>query len=107
MSEEECKKCDETVDRAVKQGDIACIKYTGKLDSGEVFDTSEGREPLEFEAGSGKVIKGFDDAVKGMKKAIRRLLKYFHQKVMVKGTKKEFSRFQDLRFQKNLNQKKV
>ena len=52
----------------VKKGSKIKIHYTGKLDSGQVFDSSDGREPLEFEAGSGKVIKGFDAAVIGMKK---------------------------------------
>ena len=36
------------------------------LTNGETFDKSEGREPLEFEVGSGMVIKGFDDGVTGM-----------------------------------------
>lgn len=54
--------------RTVKEGDVACVNYTGKLDTGEVFDTSEGREPLEFVVGSGQLIKGFDTAVVGMKK---------------------------------------
>jgi len=52
----------------VKKGNKIKIHYTGTLDNGQVFDSSEGREPLEFEAGSGKVIKGFDAAVIGMKK---------------------------------------
>lgn len=52
----------------VKKGNKIKIHYTGKLDDGQVFDSSEGRDPLEFEAGSGKVIKGFDEAVMGMKK---------------------------------------
>lgn len=51
----------------VKEGSKVKIHYTGKLDNGQIFDSSEGREPLEFEAGSGKVIKGFDNAVMGMK----------------------------------------
>ena len=53
---------------AVKKGDKIKVDYTGTLDDGTVFDTSEGKEPLEFEAGSGKVIKGFDEAVIGMEK---------------------------------------
>ncbi len=50
----------------VKKGDKVKIEYTGKLEDGKVFDTSEGRAPLEFEAGAGKVIPGFDKAVEGM-----------------------------------------
>jgi len=53
--------------RAVKEGDVASVHYTGSLDSGEVFDSSKDREPLEFVAGSGQLIKGFDSAVMGMK----------------------------------------
>jgi peptidylprolyl isomerase len=49
-----------------KQGDIVKIHYTGKLDDGSVFDSSEGRDPLDFTLGEGKVIQGFDDAVTGM-----------------------------------------
>lgn len=51
----------------VKQGDKIKVHYHGKLTSGETFDSSAGREPLEFEVGSGMVIKGFDDGVTGMK----------------------------------------
>ncbi|MBW2997267.1 peptidylprolyl isomerase, partial [Candidatus Woesearchaeota archaeon] len=54
--------------RAVKDGDVACVHYTGKLESGEVFDSSRNRDPLEFVVGSGQLIKGFDKAVIGMKK---------------------------------------
>ena len=50
----------------VKSGDKIKVHYHGKLTNGETFDKSEGRDPLEFEVGSGQVIKGFDDGVTGM-----------------------------------------
>jgi FKBP-type peptidyl-prolyl cis-trans isomerase 2 len=50
----------------VKKGDKIKVHYHGKLTSGETFDSSTGRDPLEFEVGSGQVIKGFDDGVTGM-----------------------------------------
>lgn len=49
-----------------KQGDVVHVHYTGKLVSGEVFDSSEGREPLAFTVGGGEVIAGFEVAVTGM-----------------------------------------
>jgi peptidylprolyl isomerase len=49
-----------------KKGDTAYVHYTGRLESGEVFDSSEGGDPLEFEVGSGQVIQGFDEGVNGM-----------------------------------------
>ncbi len=49
-----------------KTGDTVAVNYTGKLDDGTVFDTSSGREPLEFTIGSGQVIPGFEEAVIGM-----------------------------------------
>ena len=52
----------------VENGDKVKVEYIGKHpDSGEVFDKSEGRGPLEFVAGAGQMIKGFDKAVMGMK----------------------------------------
>ena len=52
--------------KQAKKGDKVKVHYHGKLTSGETFDSSAGREPLEFEVGSGSVIKGFDEGVKGM-----------------------------------------
>ncbi len=49
-----------------KSGDKVRIHYTGKLDDGTQFDSSAGREPLEFDLGGGGVIPGFDSAVDGM-----------------------------------------
>jgi peptidylprolyl isomerase len=50
----------------VKAGDLVKVHYTGKLTNGEQFDSSVGREPLEFTVGAGQMIKGFDDAMPGM-----------------------------------------
>jgi len=49
-----------------KSGDTVRIHYTGTLDDGTQFDSSAGREPLEFAIGGGQVIPGFDSAVDGM-----------------------------------------
>jgi len=58
----------------VKSGDKVKVHYHGKLTSGETFDSSEGRQPLEFEVGSGMVIKGFDAGVTGMKVGEKRTI---------------------------------
>lgn len=49
-----------------KAGDTVRIHYTGTLDDGTQFDSSVGRDPLEFELGRGNVILGFEKAVEGM-----------------------------------------
>ena len=49
-----------------KKNDTVKVHYTGKLTSGEVFDSSKDRDPLEFKIGSGQLIPGFDQAVEGM-----------------------------------------
>src|SRR5690606_34225267 len=49
-----------------KHGDTVRIHYTGRLTDGTEFDSSAGREPLEFQVGSGQIIKGLDDQVQGM-----------------------------------------
>ncbi len=47
-------------------GDTVKIHYTGTLEDGSVFDSSRGREPIEFTIGEGQVIAGFEQAVVGM-----------------------------------------
>lgn len=49
-----------------KDGDTVKVHYTGTLENGEVFDTSQEREPLEFQVGQGQLIPGFEKAVIGM-----------------------------------------
>ena len=53
--------------RKVEKGNTVRVHYTGKFENGEIFDTSVNRTPLEFIVGNGQVIKGFDEAVIGMK----------------------------------------
>jgi len=50
----------------VKSGDVVSVDYTGTLAGGEVFDSSEECEPLQFTVGAGRVIPGFEQAVVGM-----------------------------------------
>ncbi|MDY0360999.1 MAG: peptidylprolyl isomerase [Desulforegulaceae bacterium] len=47
-------------------GKTVKVHYTGKLENGEVFDSSKGREPLEFTMGKGQMIPGFEKGVDGM-----------------------------------------
>lgn len=49
-----------------KSGDTVRIHYTGTLTDGTQFDSSAGREPLEFTLGSGQIIEGLDAEVEGM-----------------------------------------
>ncbi len=53
--------------KVAKEGDIVDVHYTGTLDDGTVFDSSEGGDPLQFTLGAGRLLPGFEDAVRGMK----------------------------------------
>lgn len=65
-----------TSDDKVKDGDTITIDYVGSLEDGTVFDSSERHgQPLEFQVGCGQVIKGFEDAMKGMKKGESKKIK--------------------------------
>lgn len=50
---------------AIQDGDTVSVNYVGRLEDGQVFDTSEGRGPLSFEVGAQQVIPGFEEAVRG------------------------------------------
>ena len=50
----------------VKNGDTVHLHYTGTLNDGTVFDSSEGRDPLAFQVGAGQIIPGLDAAIPGM-----------------------------------------
>lgn len=51
----------------VKMNSTVSVHYTGKLEDGNVFDSSQGRDPLSFTVGAGQLIKGFETGVMGMK----------------------------------------
>jgi FKBP-type peptidyl-prolyl cis-trans isomerase SlpA len=51
----------------VKENNTVKVHYVGKLSDGQVFDTSEGKEPLEFTLGQGKLIAGFEKGLIDMK----------------------------------------
>ncbi len=47
-------------------GEHVSVHYTGSLDDGSIFDSSDGRDPLDFVIGGGSIIPGFEDAVRGL-----------------------------------------
>ncbi|SDG40302.1 FKBP-type peptidyl-prolyl cis-trans isomerase [Sulfitobacter delicatus] len=59
----------------VKSGDTVQIHYTGTLQDGTTFDSSEGRDPLEFVVGSGQIIPGLDSALPGMTEGDKKVVK--------------------------------
>lgn len=54
------------MERTTGQGDTIRIHYTGRLHTGEVFDSSLERDPLEFTLGAGQVIPGFEEGSTGL-----------------------------------------
>jgi FKBP-type peptidyl-prolyl cis-trans isomerase 2 len=49
----------------IEKGNVVAVHYTGKFTDGETFDSSEGRDPLKFQVGSGQIIPGFENAILG------------------------------------------
>jgi peptidylprolyl isomerase len=58
-----------------ENGDHVTVHYTGTLDDGSTFDSSVGKDPLEFDVGAGQMIKGFDSGVVGMKEGEKKTVK--------------------------------
>jgi FKBP-type peptidyl-prolyl cis-trans isomerase 2 len=58
----------------VKKGDLVRVHYTGRLADGSEFDSSAGREPLEFTVGAGQMIAGFDSGVLGMDEGEKKVI---------------------------------
>jgi len=49
----------------IQLGSTVKVHYTGKYTNGDVFDTSSGKDPLQFQIGSGQIIPGFESALIG------------------------------------------
>ena len=56
-------------------GDKVKVHYTGYLDDGTIFDSSEGKDPLEFTLGEGQLLKGFENAVEGLQEGDKNKVK--------------------------------
>ena len=81
--------------KEVKNGDTVRVHYTGKLTNGEQFDSSVGREPLEFTVGAGQMIKGFDGKlglIEKLKFAYRRWVGVTRMRAIVMGTKQKYQK---------------
>ena len=59
----------------VAKGSRVSVEYTGSFDDGTVFDSTQNKDPITFTAGNGEVIRGFDEAVVGMKKGEQKKIK--------------------------------
>jgi peptidylprolyl isomerase len=59
-------KAKEIILEKVENGNYVSVEYTGTLANGEVFDSSQGQEPLEVCMGAGQLIRGFEAQLMGM-----------------------------------------
>jgi len=80
----------------IEENTIASVHYTGTLpESGEMFDSSEGREPLTFLVGHGQMIPGFEAAMIGAKLGTRRHLHFLQKRHMGRETMQLFYKYLD------------
>lgn len=59
----------------IAQDKVVSLHYKGTLDDGSVFDTSEGRDPLLFIFGTGMIIPGLEEGIKGLKRGDKKAVK--------------------------------
>ena len=55
------------IGKPVEKGDKVWVKYTGYLENGNIFDSSDNKDPLSMIVGQGQVIKGWEEAIEGLK----------------------------------------
>ncbi len=53
--------------KVITLGDTIAVNYTGRMENGEVFDSTKDRMPVKFTVGLGSLIRGFERAVIGMR----------------------------------------
>jgi FKBP-type peptidyl-prolyl cis-trans isomerase 2 len=87
----------------VQNGDKVKVHYHGKLRSGETFDSSEGREPLEFTVGEGQVIPGFDQGVMGMQVGDKRTVEIDVQNAYGEKSQEMIIEFPKNQFPEDMN----
>lgn len=89
----------------VKTGDTVKVHYHGRLKDGTTFDSSEGREPLEFKVGEGQVIKGFDEALEGMESGEKKTVDIPVEEAYGQPVKENFIEFPKADFPKDMTPK--
>jgi peptidylprolyl isomerase len=59
---------------AAKKGDMVTVHYTGKKDDGTIFDSSKGKNPLQFVIGIGQMLEGFEQGIIGMEEGSNKVI---------------------------------
>lgn len=91
--------------KKAKTGDTVQVNYTGKFDDGMIFDSSKGREPLEFTIGDHQVIPGFEDAIVGMQEGENKTIHINADDAYGKHHKELVIEVEKIRIPKNINVK--